>query len=94
MSTYIEGLAVRKCCQETGAEYKIASDMNSKSGFEFRRSEMSLRLMIQEATDTLSKKGYFSNAESEGLLRQCTGLEFVFEECGVQVLCGFIILFL
>ena len=86
-TTFIEGLSEQRCCQETGAEYKIAHDLNSKSGCDYRRSEMSVRLMLQEATDTLSKKGYFSNVESEGLLRQCTGLECVFALCqyGVRV---------
>lgn len=73
---YFDGAKAQKCCRETGAEFRIASDRNSKSGFEYRRAEMSLRLLLQEATDTLSNKGYFDNVESEGLLRQCAGLRF------------------
>ena len=78
VSEFIDGLSTQRCCQETGAEYKIASELNSKSGYEFQRSVMSLRLMLEEARAALSAKGYFTNVESEGLLRQCTGLECVF----------------
>ena len=74
---YFEGLKEQRCFQETGAECKIAADLNSKSGYEFRRAEMSIRLVTQEGSGTLAKKGYFCNVESGGLLRQCDGLNFV-----------------
>ena len=65
------------CCADTGATTKLAFDLNSKSGAEYRKSEMSAALCLNEASDLVNLKGGFSNMKAESLFRECTGIDIV-----------------
>ena len=62
------------CCYDRGPEGKISKDLNAKVGQAYAKSEMALRLAMNDAGEAFGMKGAFVNIESEGLLRECTGI--------------------
>ena len=49
--------------------------MNGKVGYQWEESKTSLAVALNVAGDAIDMKGGNSNLKSEGLLRECTGID-------------------